>query len=93
MVHRQSPLEIEYNTTLKFPLFSGGYETLTADINPYLVNLFKSDLAIYSRFVLRLRQQSILDNDFLISIYHNINQGAKLISKIKLFIEDKQHML
>ncbi|CAF2632885.1 unnamed protein product [Rotaria sp. Silwood2] len=87
----QSPLEKKYDTTLKLPLFSGGYETLTVDINPYLSNLFKSDLTIYSRFVLPLRrQQSILDNNFLISIYHNIDQGAQLISKMKLFIRDKQ---
>ncbi|CAF4092810.1 unnamed protein product, partial [Rotaria sordida] len=90
----QSPLEKKYNKTLKLPLFSGGYETLTTDINSYLSNLFKSDLSIYSRFFLPLRrQQSILDNDFLISIYHNIDQGAKLISKIKLFIRNKQHIL
>ncbi|CAF4345271.1 unnamed protein product, partial [Rotaria sordida] len=90
----QSPLEKKYNKTLKLPLFSGGYETLTTDINSYLSNLFKSDLSIYSRFFLPLRrQQSILDNDFLISIYHNIDQGAKLISKMKLFIRNKQHIL
>ncbi|CAF1116083.1 unnamed protein product [Rotaria sordida] len=40
----QSPLEKKYNKTLKLPLFSGGYETLTTDINSYLSNLFKSDL-------------------------------------------------
>jgi hypothetical protein len=87
----QSSLENKYNKTLKLPLFSGGYETLTTDINPYLSNLFKSNLAIYSQFILSLRrQQSILDNDFLISIYHNIDQGAILISKMKLFIRYKQ---
>ncbi|CAF4720715.1 unnamed protein product, partial [Rotaria magnacalcarata] len=90
----QSPLEKKYNTTLKLPLFSGGYETLTEDINPYLSNLFKSDLSIYSRFMLPLRrQQSILDNDFLISIYRNNDQGAQLISKMKLFIRNKQNIL
>ncbi|CAF1245865.1 unnamed protein product [Rotaria sordida] len=90
----QSPLEKKYNKTLKLPLFSGGYETLTADINPYLSYFFKSDLSIYSQFFLPLqRQQSILDNDFLISIYHNIDQGTKLISKMKLFIRNKQHIL
>ncbi|CAF3684272.1 unnamed protein product, partial [Rotaria sordida] len=90
----QSPLEKKYNKTLKLPLFSGGYETLTTDVNSYLSNLFKSDLSIYSRFFSPLRrQQSMLDNDFLISIYHNIDQGAKLISKIKLFIRNKQHIL
>jgi len=90
----QSPLEIKYNKTLKFPLFSGGYETLTTDKNPDLSNLFQSQLALYSQFVLPFRrQQSILDNDFLISIYDNTNQGAKLISKMKLFIRDKQHVL
>ncbi|CAF3449512.1 unnamed protein product [Rotaria socialis] len=90
----QSPLEKKYNTTLKLPIFSGGYETLTEDINPYLSNLFKSDLSIYSRFMLPLRrQQSILDNDFLISIYRNKDQGAQLISKMKLFIRNKQNVL
>ncbi|CAF4966958.1 unnamed protein product, partial [Rotaria socialis] len=80
----QSPLEKKYNTTLKLPLFSGGYETLTGDVNPYLSNLFKSDLTIYSRYFMPLRrQQSILDNDFLISIYRNNDQGAQLISKMK----------
>ncbi|CAF5174215.1 unnamed protein product, partial [Rotaria magnacalcarata] len=90
----QSPLEKKYHTTLKLPLFSGGYETLTEDINPYLLNLFKSDLSIYSRFMLPLRrQQSILDNDFLISIYRNNDRGAQLISKMKLFIRNKQNVL
>ncbi|CAF4891601.1 unnamed protein product [Rotaria sp. Silwood1] len=90
----QSPLEKKYNKTLKLPLFSGGYETLTTDVNPYLSNLFKSNLTIHSRFILPLRrQQSILDNDFLISIYHNTGPGAKLISKMKLFIRNKQHIL
>ncbi|CAF4618471.1 unnamed protein product, partial [Rotaria socialis] len=90
----QSPLEKKYNTTLKLPLFSGGYETLTADVNPYLSNLFKSDLTIYSRYFMPLRrQQSILDNDFLISIYRNNDQGAQLISKMKLFIRIKQNIL
>ncbi|CAF2112743.1 unnamed protein product [Rotaria magnacalcarata] len=90
----QSPLEKKYNTTLKLPLFSGGYETLTADVNPYLLNLFKSDLTIYSRYFMSLRrQQSILDNDFLISIYSNNDQGAQLISKMKLFIQNKQNLL
>ncbi|CAF3050511.1 unnamed protein product [Rotaria sp. Silwood2] len=91
---QQSLLEKKYNTILKLPLFSGGYETLTTDINPYLSNLFKSDLTIYSRFLFPLRrQQSVLDNDFLITIYHNIDQGAQLISKMKLFIRNKQNML
>ncbi|CAF3356499.1 unnamed protein product [Rotaria socialis] len=90
----QSPLEKKYNTTLKLPLFSGGYETLTADVNSYLLNLFKSDLTIYSRYFMPLRrQQSILDNDFLISIYRNNDQGAQLISKMKLFIRNKQNIL
>ncbi|CAF4426279.1 unnamed protein product, partial [Rotaria magnacalcarata] len=39
------------------------------------------------------RQQSILDNDFLISIYRNNDQGAQLISKMKLFIRNKQNIL
>ncbi|CAF4392516.1 unnamed protein product, partial [Rotaria sordida] len=74
--------------------FPTGYATPPTMINSYLSNLFKSDLSIYSRFSLPLRrQQSILDNDFLISIYHNIDQGAKLISKMKLFIRNKQHIL
>ncbi|CAF5135868.1 unnamed protein product, partial [Rotaria sp. Silwood1] len=78
----QSPLEKKYNKTLKLPLFSGGYETLTTDVNPYLSNLFKYNLTIHSRFILPLRRkQPILDNDFLISIYHNTGPGAKLISK------------
>ena len=85
-----SPLEQKYNKTLKSSLFSGGCETLTTDTNSYLSNLFKSNLSIYSRFVVPFRrQESILDNQFLISIYNNQNPGAKLISRLKSFIRDK----
>ncbi|CAF3929639.1 unnamed protein product [Rotaria sp. Silwood2] len=90
----ESPLEKKYNTTLKLPLFSGGYETLTTVNNPYLSNLFKSDLITYSQFVVPCRrQQSVLDNAFLLSVYNNLDQGAQLISKMKLFTRDKQHIL
>ncbi|CAF1258882.1 unnamed protein product [Rotaria sordida] len=89
-----SPLEKKYSTTLKLPLFSGGYETMTTENNSYLLNLFKSNLTIYSQFILPYRQQqSVLDNEFLLSIYNNIDQGAQLILKMKLFIRDKQRIL
>ncbi|CAF5108815.1 unnamed protein product, partial [Rotaria sp. Silwood1] len=39
------------------------------------------------------RQQSVLDSEFLLSIYNNINQGAQLISKMKLFTRGKQRIL
>ncbi|CAF0793768.1 unnamed protein product [Rotaria sordida] len=91
---QESPLEKKYNTTLKLPLFAGGYETFTIDSNPYLSNLFKSNLTVYSQFVVPYRrQQSVLDSEFLLSIYNNTDQGAQLISKMKLFIRDKQQIL
>ncbi|CAF0796987.1 unnamed protein product [Rotaria sordida] len=91
---QESPLEKKYNTTLKLPLFAGGYETLKTNNNSYLSNLFKSDLTIYSEFLVpRRRQQSVLDSEFLLSIYNNTDQGAQLISKMKLFTRDKQRML
>ncbi|CAF4898615.1 unnamed protein product [Rotaria sp. Silwood1] len=90
----QSSLEKKYNTALKLPLFAGGYETLTTDSNSYLSTLFKSDLAVYSQFVVPYRrQQSALDSAFLLSVYNNTNQGAQLISKMKLFTRDKQRIL
>ncbi|CAF3325918.1 unnamed protein product [Rotaria socialis] len=90
----QSPLEKKYSTTLKLPLFAGGYETLATENNSYLSQLFKSDLAVYSQFVLPYRrQESLLDSEFLLSIYNNADQGAQLISKMKLFIRDKQRVL
>ncbi|CAF3035361.1 unnamed protein product [Rotaria sp. Silwood2] len=90
----QSPLEKKYNITLKLPLFAGGYETLTTDDNTYLSNLFKSDLTVYSQFVVPYRrQQSVLDSEFLLSVYNNTHQGAQLISKMKLFTRHKQHIL
>ncbi|CAF3719514.1 unnamed protein product [Rotaria sp. Silwood1] len=100
MIHRlivgpqESPLEKKYHTTLKLPLFAGGYETLTTVNNSYLSNLFKSDLITYSQFVVPCRrQQSVLDSEFLLSVYNNINQGAQLISKMKLFTRGKQRIL
>ncbi|CAF4710126.1 unnamed protein product [Rotaria sp. Silwood1] len=91
---QQSPLEKKYTTTLKLPLFAGGYETMTIENNSYLSNLFKSNLSTYSHFVIPYRrQQSILDSEFLLSIYNNNGQGSQLISKMKLFIRDKQRIL
>ncbi|CAF3090352.1 unnamed protein product [Rotaria sp. Silwood2] len=91
---QQSILKKKYSTTLKLPLFAGGYETMTTENNSYLSNLFKSDLAIYSHFIIPFRrQQSLLDSEFLLSIYNNNGQGAQLIAKMKLFIRDKQRVL
>ncbi|CAF4794081.1 unnamed protein product, partial [Rotaria sp. Silwood2] len=91
---QQSILEKKYSTTLKLPLFAGGYETMTTENNSYLSNLFKSDLAIYSHFIIPFRrQQSLLDSEFLLSIYNNNGQGSQLIAKMKLFIRDKQRVL
>lgn len=91
---QQSPLEKKYSKTLKLPLFSGGYETVNVENNTYLSNLFKSDLTAYSLFVTPYRrQQSLLDIEFLHSIFNNTDQGAQLILKMKSFSRDKQRIL
>ncbi|CAF1514041.1 unnamed protein product, partial [Rotaria sp. Silwood1] len=85
---QQSPLKKTHANTLKLPLFANGYEALPIDNNPYLSNLFKPDLTIYRHCQLPYqRQQSVF------SIHKNIDQGAQLISKMKLFIGNKQRIL
>ncbi|CAF3003056.1 unnamed protein product [Rotaria sp. Silwood2] len=88
-------LEIKYIEKLQSPLFAGGCEKLTIESNQYLLNLFESNIVDY----IQLKttdynfEQSLFDHEFLMSIYNNINQGAQLISKIKMFIKDKQYLL
>ncbi|CAF0748456.1 unnamed protein product [Adineta steineri] len=82
----QDSLEIKHLNKLKLPIFAGG---CTTDKNNYL---FKLNLAMYSQF-----QQSNNniedDKDFLMSIYNNTDDGARLISKLKTCIKTKQNSL
>ncbi|CAF4484295.1 unnamed protein product, partial [Rotaria socialis] len=88
-------LEIKYAEKLQSPLFTGGCEQLTNESNQYLSSLFESNIASY----IQLKtsdfnfEQSSSDQEFLMSVYNNIDQGAQLISKIKTSIKDKQYIL
>ncbi|CAF5044456.1 unnamed protein product, partial [Rotaria sp. Silwood1] len=91
---QQNSLEIKHVNKLKSFLFAGGCEKTTIEHNKYLLNLYESDLAVYSNFQLsNSNQQSSLDHDFLMSVYNNINQGAQLISKMKIYVKNRHHLL
>ncbi|CAF3541029.1 unnamed protein product [Rotaria sordida] len=91
---QQNSLEIKHVDKLKSFLFAGGCEKKTIEHNKYLLNLYESDLAVYSKFQLsNSNQQSSSDHDFLMSIYNNINQGAQLISKMKIYVKNRHHLL
>ena len=81
----QDPLEIKHLTKLKLPIFAGGCVT---DKNDDLLN---SNLAIYSQFQLPCNTQD--DQEFLMSVYNNIDSGAELILKLKPFIKNKHRLL
>jgi hypothetical protein len=90
----ESPLETKHVDSLKSLLFAGGCETTITQKNPYLLDLSKSNLAIYSQFELAHQiQQSSSDSEFLMSVYNNIDQGGELISKMKMFVTNKQYVL
>ncbi|CAM4793210.1 unnamed protein product [Rotaria magnacalcarata] len=90
---QQSLLEIKHIDKLKSFLFSGGCETTAIENNRYLLNLYESNLAVYSNYQQsNSNQQSSSDYDFLMLIYNNINQGAKLISKMKIYVKNRQYI-
>ena len=78
-------LEIKHMTKLKLPIFAGGCIT---DKNDYLLN---SNLAVYSQF--QLTKDNQVEREFLMSIYNNTDEGAQLISKLKICSKDKQRLL
>ncbi|CAF4787472.1 unnamed protein product, partial [Rotaria sp. Silwood1] len=88
-------LEMKYVEKLQSPLFAGGCERLPIENNQYLLNLLKSNIANFSGFKITdyNLQQSLSDHEFLMSIYNNIDQGAKLISKMKIYMKDKQNLV
>jgi hypothetical protein len=77
----QDSLEIKYAKQLQLPIFSGGCITKK---NDYLLN---SNLAAYSQF--QLLNDINDDTNFLMSIHNNVDEGAQLIFKLKLYIKDK----
>ncbi|CAF3581442.1 unnamed protein product [Rotaria sp. Silwood1] len=92
----QNSSELKYIDKLKSPLFSGGCEQIIIEKNQYLFDLYKSNLAIYSQFKLdnEMQQSSLSsDDEFLMSVYNNTDEGARLISKMKEHVGDRQHLL
>ncbi|CAF0824036.1 unnamed protein product, partial [Didymodactylos carnosus] len=88
---QQDPLEMKHVDKLKSFLFAGGYDRITNEKSKYLLNLFESNLAVYSNFKLAsLNEQPSLHNEFLMSIYNNIDQGAQLVSKMKMYVKNKR---
>ncbi|CAF1283378.1 unnamed protein product [Adineta steineri] len=89
-------LETKHVNRLDSLLFMNGCEPMVIEKSPYLMDLFKSDLAMYTHFQWNhqeRKQSSSSDDAFLLSIYHNQDQGAKLISKMKLHQKNKQRFL
>lgn len=85
-------LETKYIEKLESPLFAGECEMLTSESEKYVSNLFESNLANYMQFNKShdYFELSSSDQEFLMSIYNNSGEGARLISKLKLFIKDNQ---
>ena len=81
----EDELEIKHINKFKLHIFAGGCEIDKTN------DLLDSNLAVYSQFQLECDKQD--DKDFLMSIYNKSDEGAKLISKLKLFIKDKQRVL
>ncbi|CAF0746684.1 unnamed protein product [Adineta ricciae] len=82
----QDSLESKHFNKLKLPLFSGGCVTNEND------DLLTTTLANYSDF--KVDNSSIKDEEeFLMSIYNNTNDGARLITKLKASLRNKPHML
>ena len=81
----QDCLEIKHKDQLKMPIFAGGYIT---DKNDYLLN---SNLANYSQY--RPMNEALDDKNFLMSIYNNIDEGARLLSKLRMFNKNKQRVI
>ncbi|CAF4718237.1 unnamed protein product, partial [Rotaria sp. Silwood2] len=88
-------LEMKYVEKLQSPLFTGGCERLPIENNQHLLNLWKSNIANFSEFKITdyNLQQTLSDHEFLMSIYNNIDQGAELISKMKIYMKDKQNFV
>ncbi|CAF5066980.1 unnamed protein product, partial [Rotaria sp. Silwood1] len=94
----QNSLELKYNNKLKSILFSGGCEQIIIENNKYLFDLYKSNLAVYSQFksyneMQQSSSSSSDDEEFLMSIYNNTGEGARLISNMKEYVEDRQKLL
>ncbi|CAF3887263.1 unnamed protein product [Adineta steineri] len=90
-----NPLEMKYIEKLQSPLFAGGCERISLENNSYLSDLFISNIASYSQCTMTdyPHGQSSVDQDFLMSVYKNTDEGARLISKMKLHIKDKRCLL
>ena len=90
----ENALEKKHADKLNSFLFSNGCEQILAEKTPYLLDLFRSNLAAYSQFLSIDRQAlSSSDKQLLMSIYNNSDEGAKLISKMKIHLKDKQRPL
>ncbi|CAF0824617.1 unnamed protein product [Adineta steineri] len=82
------PFEMKHIDKLKSPLFAGGCEKINQS------NLFESNMAVYCQLpVINFHEETSFDQEFLMSIYNNTDQGGRLISKMRLSIKDKQCIL
>ncbi|UJR18238.1 hypothetical protein I4U23_005138 [Adineta vaga] len=87
-------LEIKYMEKLQSTIFTGGYRKSTSEKSTYLSNLLDSNLAKYSEFKLDFHtDESTSDNEFLMSVFNNSEEGARLITKMKMFIKENQYSL
>ena len=91
---QQDSIEKKYVDKPMLSLFAGGCEKIIIDKNKSLSNLLQSNLASYCKFKwTNQNHQPSSDYEFLMSIYNNTDQGADLISKMKLHMKTKPHSL
>ena len=84
-------LESKQSTKLKYSIFSGGCEAVLSDRSEHLKSLLDSNLAKFSQFSKSDESaNSHLDRDFLLSIYHQKEEGAQLLAKLKRYHKGKQ---
>lgn len=78
----RNSFEIKHQNKLKSSLFDSGCEQTMIENSSYLHDLYKSNLAVYTKFNVKNEiPESMLpwDQDFLMSIYNNTDEGAQLI--------------
>ena len=81
----EDPLEIEYRNQFQSPIFTGGY------IFDQSNDLLNSKLAHEIHFQLPIIPSD--EKQFLLSIFHQTDDGARLISKLNSFIKTQQRPL
>lgn len=90
----KSSLENKYIDQLNSILFINGHEENLNNNQQSLSDIVQSNLALYSEYTQNVDQQiSSSDNDFLLSIFNQTGQGAKLIQKMHVYTKGRYYPL